>query len=419
MKIMFFAFNKRSTTMQRVLAWVVPVTLFTTCDIQAGETVKQIPGAAGHVVWQITQPTVNQASTDYPQITFAPGKEVTVTASGCVQTGGVGHTWKRYVDPADYGTGSTLYYGKISIPGATAGLVDFDPRQPTVYTIPANVSLPASQMHLQLGYTDDHYSDNGYANRNGDNGNMDQCWGLGDASVTIDIAPLPPSQPAPGEADYSFSIDSIMIRNPRTHHAGVDGTDTDVLGTSVIVNGTQSSVGGEAIGKVGRGNSPVNFAILITQVRPQDRLSFVDTVVNAGDPSSQATTSEVTSIVSKVASFIPVYGSALAGVVDGLGDLINLLNPDCDGPVVADAVSASGADLAQWTESGPYTRTIGFPGVNSATGCGSNSYYEVTYTIARSNAGPQPYSLPVKGMQLNAQSPVSAKFGSQTRVFRQ
>ncbi len=141
-------------------------------------------------------------------------------------------------------------------------------------------------------------------------------------------------------------------------------------------------------------------------------------MVNAGDPSSQATTSEVTGIVSKVASVVPVYGSVLSAVVTGVGDVINFFNPDCDGPVVADAVLASGADLALWTQSGPYTRTIGFPGVNSATGCGSNSYYEVTYTIARSNAGPQPYSLPVRGMQLNAQSPVSAKFGSQTRVFR-
>ncbi|MGA7218165.1 MAG: hypothetical protein WBX38_07625 [Candidatus Sulfotelmatobacter sp.] len=379
--------------------------------LHSSETVKQIAGASGHTVWQINQPTVNKASTDYAQITFSRGESITVAASGCVQTGGKGHTWKRYVDPADYGSPSPLYHGLISIPGATAGLVDYNPRQPTVYTIPANASLPANP-HLQLGYTDDNYGDNGYSARNSDNGNLDQCKDLGDASIIIDIGPLPAVVPPPAEADYTFMIDSIMIRNPRTHHAGDDGTDTDVLGTSVVVNGTQSSIGGEAIGNVRQGNHSVNFPIVVTEVRPEDRLSFLDTVVNAGDPSSQATTTEVTGIIGKIATVVPVAGSVLSAVVTGLGSLINVINADCDGPVVADAIAASGSDLALWTQNGPYTRTMGFAGVNSATGCGSNSFYEVTYTIARSNAGPQPYSL-----QVNARS-LASKLGTQTREFR-
>jgi len=102
----------------------------------------------------------------------------------------------------------------------------------------------------------------------------------------------------------------------------------------------------------------------------------------------------------------------LSAVATGVGDVINLFNPDCDGPVVADAIPVSGSDLAMWTQNGSYVRTIGFAGVNSATGCGSNSFYEVTYTIARSNAGPQPYSL-----QVNARS-LASKLGGQTREFR-
>ena len=337
---------------------------------------------------------------------------ITVDATGCVQTGGAGHTWKRYVDPAGADSGA-LYHGQISIPGATSGLVDFLPRTPTVYTIPSSISIPVAQMFLTLGYTDNGYGDNGYYSRNSDNGNDDQCWDLGDASIVIDIAALPPAVAAPAQADYTFTIESIMIRNTRTHHAGVDGTDTDVIGTAVVVNGTQSAVAGETIGDVKRGSHAVNFPIVITQVRPTDRLSFIDTVVNAGDPSSQATTTEVTGIVSKVASIVPGVGSALSAVATGVGDVINLLNPDCDGPVVADAIPASGADLALWTQNGPYTRTIGFAGVNSATGCGSNSFYEVTYTITRGNVGPQPYSITVN-------FPTKAsKLGAQTRVFHQ
>lgn len=387
------------------------ILLFSAPTMHADETVTQIQGAPGHIVWKIDQPQVNVPKKDYPGIKFAPGQLVTVTATGCVQTGGSGHTWKRYVDPAEYGTESPLYHGQVSIPGATSGLVDFLPRTPEVFTIPANTSVAVAQMHLQLGYTDNGYSDNGYNNRNNDNGNMDQCWGLGDASIIIDIAPLPPTVAAPNEADYTFTIDSIMIRNPRTHHAGVDGTDTDVIGTSVMVNGTLASIAGETIGNVKRGSHSVNFPIVVTQVRPGDRLDFVDAVVNAGDPNSQATTTEVTGIIAKVASIVPGFGSALGAVVGGIGDVINLLNPDCDGPVVADSIPATGADLALWTQNGRYTRTIGFPGTNSNTGCGSNSFYEVTYSITR-GATPAEYSLTV-----NVPSRVS-KLGAQTRLFR-
>ncbi len=410
---MILSFLLPATPNVRFLAGLLTAfLLFGAPTMYATETVTQIQGAPGHTVWKINQPQVNVSNKDYPQIKFAPGQLVTVTATGCVQTGGHGHTWKRYVDPAEYGAESSLYHGQISIPGATSGLVDFLPRTPEVFTIPANTSVPAAQMHLQLGYTDNNYADNGYSKRNSDNGNMDQCWGLGDASMTVDVAPLPPTVPAPGQADYTFTINSIMIRNPRTHHAGVDGTDTDVIGTTVVVNGTQAAIAGETIGDVKRGNHNVGFSIVVTQVRPGDRLNFVDAVVNAGDPSSQATTTEVTGIIGKVASIVPVVGSALGAIAGGVGDAINFFGPDCDGPVVADSIPATGADLALWTQNGPYKRTIGFPGTNSNSGCGSNSFYEVTYTVTRGTATPVPYSVTV-----NVPTRES-KFGAQARVFR-
>src|SRR5712671_6339427 len=72
-------------------------------------------------IWRIDEPNVKEPVTPYPQIVFRPGDRVTITAGGCVQTGGVGKTWKRYVDPqgpnADH-----LYHGLIQIPGATQGL---------------------------------------------------------------------------------------------------------------------------------------------------------------------------------------------------------------------------------------------------------------------------------------------------------
>jgi hypothetical protein len=125
----------------------------------------------------ISEPTVDQPRTTY-FLTFRPGDHVQVIASGCVQTGGHGKTWKRYVDPA---SDNDLYHGLITIPGATSDqdrLVNVVGRQYTVF---------GSGGNLVLGYQDDAYADNGYYARNDDNGTGDQCKDLGNAFVRIFI----------------------------------------------------------------------------------------------------------------------------------------------------------------------------------------------------------------------------------------
>ena len=77
---------------------------------------------ATQTVWRITQPNVKQAATSYPQIKFLPGDSVSVDAGGCVQTGGHGRTWKRYVDPSGANS-DRLYHGQIWIPGINTSLV--------------------------------------------------------------------------------------------------------------------------------------------------------------------------------------------------------------------------------------------------------------------------------------------------------
>jgi hypothetical protein len=126
----------------------------------------------------ITEPIVNVAAHGYG-IWFRPGDHVTVFAGGCVQTGGSGSTWKRYVDPA---SNNDLYHGLITIPGATG---DLD-RLVNVVGRPYTVSGAGGG--LILGYQDDNYTDNGYYNRGHDNGTGDQCLGLGNAFVRILIS---------------------------------------------------------------------------------------------------------------------------------------------------------------------------------------------------------------------------------------
>ncbi len=121
---------------------------------------------SGNDTCTISYPNVLAPSTVYPNLVFGPGDTVSITASGCLQTGGSGDTWKRYVDPSGNNS-DHLYHGLISIPGVTQGLVRLS-------TVVGRTDLPASTGGvLTLGYEDDNYEDNGYYSH--DNGNNNQC----------------------------------------------------------------------------------------------------------------------------------------------------------------------------------------------------------------------------------------------------
>jgi hypothetical protein len=130
--------------------------------------------------------------TSYDAVRFAAGDQVTISADGCVQTGGAGDTWKRYAAPLD---GDGLYYGTIWIPYATLQPVGLPLVNNTTLTVP-QVGVDPTQLYLRLGYVDDDYGDNGYWGH--DDGTQDQCRGVGNAQVTLTIvhnAPPPPADP--------------------------------------------------------------------------------------------------------------------------------------------------------------------------------------------------------------------------------
>jgi hypothetical protein len=125
----------------------------------------------------ITEPIVNVHQHGYG-LWFQPGDHVQVFAGGCVQTGGKGKTWKRYVDPA---SNNDLYHGLITIPGATGDL------DRLVNVVGRQYTVSGAGGNLILGYEDDAYADNGYYSRGSDNGTGDQCLGIGNAVVRIFI----------------------------------------------------------------------------------------------------------------------------------------------------------------------------------------------------------------------------------------
>jgi hypothetical protein len=140
---------------------------------------KPVPGQEA---WHIEYPSVDQSQTDYPAITFDPGDVVTLWASGCVQTGGIGSTWFRYVDPDDGdGNLNSQYYGTVLIRGVTG-----DGKPQTIkHWIGPSIIIPVAG-HLALGYVDDGgIGDNGYWNP--DPGPNNQCVGVSKTFVDIII----------------------------------------------------------------------------------------------------------------------------------------------------------------------------------------------------------------------------------------
>ena len=164
------------------------------------DIVSVLSNTSSQTVWRITQPNVKQPTTPYAQIKFAPGDSISIDAGGCVQTGGHGNTWKRYVDPSGANS-DRLYHGQIWIPGINASLVrvkDF-----TAFKVakqipsPLPAGLNPADLYLRLGYEDDGYSDNGYYSH--DDGTEGQCKNSVNAFVIVSVGHNGTLAPNPGQ----------------------------------------------------------------------------------------------------------------------------------------------------------------------------------------------------------------------------
>jgi hypothetical protein len=151
-------------------------------ELHADTAVRCTQNGPNQTVCRIDEPNVKQRLTDYRQVTFHAGDVVTVAAGGCVQTGGSGATWKRYVNPSGPNS-NRLYWGTISIPGATTGTVRIS--DVTGHQLTVAPGVPDSNAYLRLGYLDDDYGDNGYWGH--DDGTENQCRGVGNAFVVVTI----------------------------------------------------------------------------------------------------------------------------------------------------------------------------------------------------------------------------------------
>jgi hypothetical protein len=145
----------------------------------------------------ITRPVVTEGAFDYKSVVFRSGDTVAIDAGGCVQTGGHGRTWKRYVNPSGPNS-DHLYFGSMEIPAVS----DFGSGSPadilTQTRFSSLIGKPLVKVPniasstlatLVLHYTDDGYPDNGYYSH--DDGTGNQCALAvdgGDAHITLTIS---------------------------------------------------------------------------------------------------------------------------------------------------------------------------------------------------------------------------------------
>ena len=191
--------GRRETTARRTGTLFLGLALLLASQAAWADTfdvVTKVQETSATTVWRIDEPNVKQRATSYQQIKFIPGDRISVDAGGCVQTGGHGRTWKRYVNPSGPNA-DRLYHGLIHIPGVTPKLTrlqQFGLNADHQISDPLPAGVNPAQLFLQLGYEDDGYGDNGYYAH--DDGTEDQCKNVDHAFVVISIGhdgALPPN----------------------------------------------------------------------------------------------------------------------------------------------------------------------------------------------------------------------------------
>jgi hypothetical protein len=191
------------------------------CVVPGGQTPPTGPDprcadrtATGTIKCYVEQPDVKHHETSYPGIVFAPKDVVYVQADGCVQSGGVGATWHRYVNPIGPNA-DRFYHGLIRIPTGTSNSALV--RIATVINKPITVSgagADPSTLFLHLGFEDDDYSDNGYNDH--DDGPDDQCTFANDgypAAVAITIFRGVPVTPPLSRFDFDVQSANLDENN--------------------------------------------------------------------------------------------------------------------------------------------------------------------------------------------------------------
>ncbi len=178
---------------------------------------------------------------------------------------------------------------------------------------------------------------------------------------------------------YHFRLDRFHIFNTRALHE-----DTDVVSFGVKVGNSMLPPQIKHMGNVNNGDHSVDLKIGPVQINDDDTPVIITyQIINSGHRDQATLDSVLTTGTSEIAASQlasgDIPGAIAAEIVSGLA---SLFTADCDGLVVVDRIALTGARLKRITTAhNPFTLTRIYHGTDSATGCGSNSVYNVTWVV--------------------------------------
>ena len=197
--------------------------------------------------------------------------------------------------------------------------------------------------------------------------------------------PPPPPPPPFYPSSYVFILSQFHIDNTR---AVDEDTDTVSFGVK-IGNAIKARSQIKHMGDVDNGDHPVNLQfgpVLIDNPATLVRMNYL--IVNASVQNQSDLDNFLIQILGTLASTPVSGGSAWAGFPDfsfwSEKPRAEIFLGLCDGPVAGDQIQLTGGDLHALTARfNTHTETRAYPGADSSVGCGSNSFYTVTWTIVR------------------------------------
>jgi hypothetical protein len=231
-------------------------------------------------------------------------------------------------------------------------------------------------------------------------------------SSLLQIPPLPSlSLPSPPPV-YNFSLDLIQCSTTRSR-----GSDTIFASTSVAIAGRDPFSITKKLGDHNDGSFNPEMVLGNVPVADDEVAVFSYVIVNSGhgdDSFVEKTINEATTKLAKkgadaavgvavdvvatavgaavgslIGSSVPVVGTivgaalgALAGKL--LGDLIDIINPNCDGPLAAGTATIIGQNLREQLDvQGQFGHQDTNPGIDSPSGCGDNSEYKTSWSVKK------------------------------------
>src|ERR1700685_2846938 len=201
---------------------------------------------------------------------------------------------------------------------------------------------------------------------------------------------------------FVFTVESFEIDNTRSRHE-----DTDYVSCTLAVGSGAPQTRTKFMGDLNNGTFQVGLSFGPVTIAPKEAAIFNYLILNSGHQSQQATQDALTKAGTVLAqagaqaaaeaiasgasalvgaeigsAVLPVIGTVLGAIAGWLvGQLGGLLFANCDGPVAAEQIAVTGAQLAAQTANGLWQHTTTHPGTDSPHGCGSNSLSKVTWKI--------------------------------------